>query len=77
MYNGGVLFGNIPGSTARQIATLGLDAEIGADMEKAQTSARRKYLANDFLLRLDRRRYGELVLSLNNDYALKTTTKIP
>ena len=69
MYNGGVLFGNSPGSTARQIATLGLDAEIGADVEKAQTLARGKYLATAFLLRLDRRRYGELVLSLNNDYA--------
>ena len=33
-YNGGVLFGNIPGATAREIATLGLDAEIGADVEK-------------------------------------------
>ena len=34
-YNGGVLFGNIPGATAREIATLGLDAEIGVDLKKA------------------------------------------
>ena len=31
-YNGGVLFGNSPGATAREIATLGLDVEIGADV---------------------------------------------
>ena len=67
-YNGGVLFGNSLGSTAREIATLGLDAEIGGDVEKAQTSARRKYLATAFLLRLDRRRYGKLIISLKNDY---------
>ena len=31
-YNGGVLFGNSPGATAREIATLGLDAEIKGDV---------------------------------------------
>ena len=41
-YNRGVLFGNNTGATAREIATLGLDADIGADVEKAQTLARRK-----------------------------------
>ena len=40
-----------------------------ADVEKAQTSAMRKYLATAFLLSSDRRQYVELVLSLNNDYA--------
>ena len=38
-------------------------------MEKAQTSVRGKYLATVFLLSSDRRRYGELILSLKNDYA--------
>ena len=68
-YNRGVLFGNSPGATAREIATLGLDAEIEVDVEKAQTLARGEYLATAFLLRLDRRRYGELILLLKNDYA--------
>ena len=39
-YNGGVLFGNSQGATAREIATLGLDAETEGDVEKAQTSER-------------------------------------
>ena len=34
-YNRGVLFGNSPGAKAREITALGLDAEIGADVEKA------------------------------------------
>ena len=68
-YNEGVLFGNIPGAMAREIATLGLDADIGADVEKAQTLARGKYLATAFLLSLYRRRYGGLILTLKNDYA--------
>ena len=66
-YTGGVLFGNSPGATAREIATLGLDAEIGGDAENAQTSARGKYLATAFLLSSDRRRYGDLIISLKND----------
>ena len=33
-YNGGILFENSPGATAREIATLGLDAKIGGDVEK-------------------------------------------
>ena len=40
--NGGVIFGNSPGSMAREIVTLGLDTEIGGDVEKAQTLAREK-----------------------------------
>ena len=36
-YSRGVLFGNSPGATTREIAKLGLDAEIGADVEKSQT----------------------------------------
>ena len=68
-YNGGVIFGNSPGATAREIATLGLGAEIKGDVEKAQTSARGEYLATAFLLSLDRRRYGKLILLLKNDYA--------
>ena len=31
-YNGGVLFGNRPGATAREIATLGLNAEMEGDI---------------------------------------------
>ena len=63
-YNGGVLFGNIPGATARDIVTLGLDADIEGYVEKSQASARRKYLATAFLLSSDRRWYIELILSL-------------
>ena len=40
-------------------------------MEKYQTSARGKYLATAFLLNSYRRRYGELILSLKNDYTKK------
>ena len=76
-YNRGVLFGNNPGATAREIATLGLDVEIGGDVEKAQTSAREKYLATALLLSSDRRWYCKLILSLKNDYVKqqKTTPK--
>ena len=77
-YNGGVLFGNSPGATAQEIARLGLDAEIRADVEKAQVLSRGKYLATAFLLSSDRRRYGELIILLNNDYAeqQKSTLKL-
>ena len=68
-YNGGVLFGNSPGATAREIATLELNAAVEGDVEKAQASARGKYLATVFLLTSDRCRYGELILRLKNDYA--------
>ena len=44
-YNGGVLFGNSTGAKSREITTLGLDVEIEGDVEKAQTLARGKYLA--------------------------------
>ena len=67
-YNGGVLFGNSPGATAREIVMLGLNAETKGDVEKAQVSARGKYLATVFLLSSDRRQYGELILSLKKDY---------
>ena len=53
-YNRGVLFGNSPEAMAGEITTLRLDAEIEADVEKAQVSARGKYLATAFLLRLYR-----------------------
>ena len=68
-YNVGVLFGNIPGATAQDIVMLVLDAETEVDVEKAQVSTRGKYLATTFMLSSDRRRYGELMLSLKNDYA--------
>ena len=51
-YNGGFLFGNIPGDTEREIAMLGMDAKTEGDVEKAQVSARGKYLATAFLLSL-------------------------
>ena len=41
-YNGADLFGNSLGATEREIAMLGLDEEIGADVEKGQTPARGK-----------------------------------
>ena len=68
-YNGGVILGNIPGDTAQEIVMLVLNAETKGDVEKAQVSERGKYLATAFLLILDRRRYGGLILSLKNDYA--------
>ena len=40
---------------AREIAMLGLDVETEGGVEKAQVSARWKYLATAFLLILDRR----------------------
>ena len=68
-YNGGVLFHNSPVATVGEVKVLVLDAKSADDMEKAQTSARGKYLDIAFLVRSDRRRYGELVLSLKNDYS--------
>ena len=68
-YNGGVLFRNTPGAMAREIATLGLDADIEANVGKSQVSERGKYLAAAFLLSSDRRRYGDMILSLNNYYS--------
>ena len=68
-HNGVVLCRNSLGTTAREIAMLGLDAETKGDVDKLQVSAMVKYLATAFLLRLDRRRYGELILLLKNDYA--------
>ena len=47
-YNRGVLFSNSPGAMAREITTLGLDAEIKAYVEKSQMSARGKYLVTAF-----------------------------
>ena len=43
--------------------------ETKGDMKKSHVLARGKYLATAFLLSLDRRRYGELILLLKNDYA--------
>ena len=68
-YNWWVLFGNSLGATEREIAMLGLNEEIKGDVEKAQVSSRGEYLATVFLLISDRRQYGELILSLINDYA--------
>ena len=68
-YNGGVLFRNIPGATAQAIATMGLNADTKGDVEKAQILARGKYLATALLLSSDRRRCGELIPSIKNDYA--------
>ena len=66
---GRVLFGNIPGAAAREITIMGLNMEIANDVEKLQMLVRGKYLATAFLLSSDRCCYGELILSLKNDYA--------
>ena len=63
-YKGGVLFGNSPVDTAREIKLLGIDAERADDVEKVQISARGEYLVTALLLRFDRWRYGELTLLL-------------
>ena len=68
VYNRGVLFRNSPGATTRKIAILGLNVETEGDVEKAQVSARGEYLATAFLISLDRSKFGELILSLKNDY---------
>ena len=68
-YNGGVLFGNSLRAMTREITILELDADTKVDVERDHISARGKYLATAFLLSLDRRQYGELILSLKNDYA--------
>ena len=46
-----------------------LDANSENNAKKARTLARVKYLATTFLLSSDRRRYGELILALKNNYA--------
>ena len=46
-----------------------LDANIKDGVEKARTSERGKYLTTAIHLSSDRRRYGELILSLKNYYA--------
>ena len=71
---GGVLFWNIPGANTQEIVMLGLNVETEGDVEKAQVSARGKYLATAFLLSSDRRRYRELIMSLKNDYAKQQKT---
>ena len=48
---------------------MGLNAETEGDAEKAHVLARGKYLATAFLISSDRRQYGELILSLKNEYA--------
>ena len=63
-----MLFGNSLGSTAREIALQALNAETKGNVEKAHILARGKYLATAFLLSSDRRRYGEPILLLKNDY---------
>ena len=49
-HNRGVIFGNSPGATTREIAMLGMNTETEGNVEKAQVSAREKYLATAFLL---------------------------
>ena len=67
-YNVGIIFGNSPGATEREIAMLVLDVEIKGAVKKEQVSSRGEYLATAFPLSSDRRWYGELILSLKNDY---------
>ena len=67
-YNRGVLFGNSLGAMARKFVILGLNKETKGDMEKAHILLSGGNLATVFLLSLDRRRYGELILSLKNNY---------
>ena len=68
-YNGGVLFGNSPKPTARDITILELNAETKGGLDKAHILARGKYLSTMLLLSLYRRLYGELILSLKNEYS--------
>ena len=56
-YNRGVLFEKILGATAQEITILELNAENKGNTEKAQISARGKYLATKFVLSPDRHRY--------------------
>ena len=68
-YNGGVLFGNIPGATSQEIMILGLDTKTEGKVKKAHISVRGEYLATAFLLISDRLQYGKLILPLENDHA--------
>ena len=68
-YNVGVLFGNIPGAKAREIALLGLNTKTKGNVEKSQIPDRGKYLATTFLLSSYRFQYWEMILSLKNYYA--------
>ena len=68
-YKNGVLFGNSPGATTQEITILVLNADTEVGVEKTHMLARGKYLATEFLLRSEMRRYEELILSLKNDYA--------
>ena len=67
-YNSGVLFGNSPEAAARELALMGINAETVGNKEKAQKLTRGEYLATALLFILDRRRYGELILSFKNNY---------
>ena len=59
-----MIFGNILGAKSRKIALMVLNAETAGNVEKAQILTSGKYLETAFLLSSDRRRYGELILSL-------------
>ena len=65
---GGVVFVNILVATARNITLLRLNTESADNMYKAQISVRGRYMATAFLLSSDRRRYGDLILSLKTNY---------
>ena len=47
---------------------LKLNAETKGNVEKTQISARGEYMETVFFLSLDRRRHGELIISLMKDY---------
>ena len=66
-YNSGVLFGNSPEAGARELALMGINTETVGNKEKAQKLTRGEYLATALLFILDRRRYGELILSFKNN----------
>ena len=67
-YNGGTLLGNSPGATTQESKLFDLDVNSKDNIEQALTSARGGYLATAFLLSSYRRRYGELIMALKNDY---------
>ena len=57
-----MLFGNSPGATAHKIALLGINTETACVVEKAQILANEENPTIAFLLNLDMRQYGELIL---------------
>ena len=68
-YNGGGPIWEQPGSDGKEDRNTGTGRGYQRGRRKNVSVGNGKYLATTFLLSSYRRRYGELILSLQNDYA--------